>query len=85
MPDLNPNPLPIACNLSGRAAARRKSSTMRVLRGALRVRDIENGYELVFPGEGGMVAGGPIRLRVTGPDGAKELIQEELILAPHGG
>lgn len=85
MPDLNPNLLPIACNLSGRIAVRRENSIMQVLRGVLRVRDIENGYELVFPGEGGMVAGGSIRLRVIGPDGAKELIQEELILAPHVG
>lgn len=72
--------------------------------------EIENGYEFMFPGEGGMVAdivelvvaertccpfltfeilfeaaGGPVLLRVTGPDGAREFIREESILAPHTG
>lgn len=110
MPDRNPNTLPIACNLSGREAARRKESTAEVLHQAVRVREIEDGYEFMFPGEGGPVAGivelvvaeraccpffvfeilfeaagGPIRLRVTGPDGAKEFIQDELILTPRAG
>ena len=110
MLDHNPNALPIACNLSGREAARRKESIMKVLRQAVRVREIEDGYEFTFPGDGGPVAGivelvvaeraccpfltfgilfeaagGPIRLRVTGPDSARELIQEELILPPRTG
>lgn len=106
----NSNALPIACSLTGREAASRKDSTAKILLRSLRVLEIENGYEFVFPGDSELVsritelvvaerkcclfltfeilfeaAEGPIRLRVTGPDGAKDFIREELNLAPRTG
>lgn len=110
MPDRNLKPLPIVCSLTGREVSLRKDSTSKVLRRASQVREIEDGYEFTFPGNGELVsgivevvvaereccpflefemhfeaAGGPIRLRVTGPSGTKGFVQEELGLASHTG
>ncbi|HET7478697.1 MAG TPA: hypothetical protein VFJ72_04175 [Rubrobacteraceae bacterium] len=49
--------LPIACNLTGREASQRKESTIEVLRRAEQAREIEDGYELLFPGDDEMVRG----------------------------
>lgn len=95
---------PIACGLSGPDLAQRRRELARtVFGGAVRVEDLEDGYEFVFPGsvewstrlvelinaervccpffafelrfEPG---GGPILLRVRGPEGTKELVATEL-------
>lgn len=102
----NPNALPIACSLDRQESGKRQNFAAEVLGRVLQVREMKDGYEFTFPGDGQSVysmiemviaereccpfltfgvdfeaAGGPVRLRVTGPDGAKEFIQEELGLS----
>lgn len=49
--------LPIACNLTGREASQRKESTIEVLRRAEQAREVEDGYEPLFPRDDEMIRG----------------------------
>jgi hypothetical protein len=97
--------LPIACGLSGREQCERREELSReVFSGRLSTKELDDGYEFVFPGEaawGERLAefvvferecclfftfellfepgGGPISLRVRGPEGAKEFAREEFV------
>lgn len=99
------NHLPVACSLTGSEMAdRRRGLADEIFSGTLRMEELEDGYQFVFPGNAGWPAklarmieaereccpfltfalffepnGGPISLRVTGPDGAKEFIADGLM------
>jgi hypothetical protein len=93
--------LPLACSLSGTQQSRRQEEAGKLFEGCLRVDELEDGYELSFPGstqwairltefimfERGCCpffafelvfepGEGPIRLRVRGPEGVKDLVAE---------
>jgi hypothetical protein len=94
---------PIACKLTGEEQQKRREELSRELfSGRVSARELEDGYEFVFPGEAEWAeklvsfvvyereccpffsfevlfepGGGPISLRVRGPEGAKEFAREE--------
>jgi hypothetical protein len=92
---------PLACNLSGPEATRRRGEAEKIFGDRLQADELEDGYEFYFQGSGRLAARltefivfergccpffafelifepgeGPIRLRVRGPEGAKEMIAE---------
>jgi hypothetical protein len=79
--------LPLACSLSGREEADRLEEIGTIFEECLRADGLEDGYEFRFPGSAGWamkltefvifeLAGGPIRLRVRGPEGTKDFVAE---------
>jgi hypothetical protein len=95
----------VACSLTrSEIADRRRGLADEIFNGTVRTKELEDGYEFVFPGGAGWPAklarmieaereccpfltfalfferdGGPISLRVTGPDGAKAFIVDEIM------
>jgi hypothetical protein len=98
--------LPVACTLSGPELGVRREELGEILAGRLKAEELEDGYEFLFPGDGGWAArlaefvlferaccpffafelgfepgGGPIRLRVRGPEGAKSIVAEMVAIS----
>jgi len=95
---------PVECRLSGEEQERRRESVARDLFSAAQEsRELDDGYELLFPGGEELVErltsfvvserkccpfltfemlfepeGGPVSLRVWGPEGTKSFISDEL-------
>ena len=99
------SPIPIACRLTDEDQRHRREELSRSLfSGREDARELDDGYEFVFPG-GAVWAeklvsfvvsereccpfltfeilfesgGGPVSLRVRGPEGAREFIREEFV------
>jgi hypothetical protein len=79
--------LPLACSLSGPEQAGRGEELEEIFEGCLRTDELDDGYEFLFPGGGEWAAkltqlvvfepdGGPISLRVRGPEGVKGIVAE---------
>lgn len=96
--------LPIACRLTDEAQGERRQKLAReVFSGCKEIRELDDGYDFVFPAQSGCAErlvsfvasereccpfftfelifaaeGGPISLRLRGPEGSKEFVGEEL-------
>ena len=74
--------LPLACSLSGLELAERRGELEEIFEGCLRINELDDGYEFLFPGSGEWAAG--LTEFVVFERGCCPFFAFELIFQPDG-
>jgi hypothetical protein len=75
--------LPLACSLSGPELAERRGELEEIFEGCLRMDELDDGYEFLFPGSGEWAAG--LTEFVVSERGCCPFIVFELVFEPEAG